>query len=90
MGVVCFICVYILFLNKVKQLRCLCWCLLFVAAVYLKNSVVKFWKERDSSELEENEQPFCIDDSSKAVVREHIVKAIIQTPPSIRCGGKLL
>jgi len=54
-----------------------------LAAVYLKNTVVKYWKEREAGELEENEVPFCIDDTSKAVLREHIIKAIIQTPPSI-------
>ena len=60
----------------------------FIGAVYLKNSVVKNWKEKDKSDLQENEQQFCIEECSKAVVRDHIIKAIIETPPSIRLGNE--
>ena len=54
-----------------------------IAAVYMKNSVVKHWKERDPDDTSK-EEFFCIEERSKAVVREHIIKAIIETSPSIR------
>ena len=58
--------------------------------MYLKNIIMKNWKERDSSELDEGEQPFCIAEQSKIIIRERIVDAIIQSPLTIRLDNSFL
>ncbi len=54
-----------------------------VGAVYLKNCVYKYWKDREVGEVEE-EHPYSIPEAAKAVIRENIVGGIIQTPMIIR------
>ena len=51
-------------------------------AVYLKNYIHKYWKAREPSE--EEPVPYIIPDSPKALIRDNIVEAIIQTPHLIR------
>lgn len=55
-----------------------------IAALYLKNTIVKSWKETEPDDLTEGEQAFCLDDQSKVVLRENIMGAIIQSPLIIR------
>ena len=51
-------------------------------AVYMKNCIFKYWREKDPADTDEN---FCtIPEHPKSTVREHIVNDIIQTPPIIR------
>lgn len=52
--------------------------------MYLKNTIVKSWKEGEANELAEGEQPFCLDEQSKTVIRDNIIAAIIQCPLIIR------
>ena len=54
------------------------------AAVYLKNTVFKFWKGKEANELAEGEQPYSIDEESRTVIRENVVASIIQSPLNIR------
>ena len=49
-------------------------------AVYLKNSIFRYWKERDPSEAVDEELPYCIPEAAKALIRENIIGAIIQAP----------
>ena len=53
-----------------------------IAALYLKNTIVKYWKEGEASEqtAEGTDQPFTLDEQSKAVIRENVIGAIIQCP----------
>lgn len=51
-------------------------------AVYLKNCIFKYWKDRDSGDTDVNF--YTIPEQAKAIVREHVVNAIIQTPQIIR------
>ena len=53
------------------------------AALYLKNTIVKYWKEGEA-DLAEGEQPFSLDDQSKAFIRDNIIGAIIHCPLLIR------
>lgn len=56
---------------------------IFVASIYLKNTVNKYWKARDSDEGE-TEQLYTIQEESKHVLRQNVIEGIIQTPPLIR------
>lgn len=57
--------------------------LISVAVLYLKNTIMAHWKEEEG-EVTEGENAFCLDEQSKAVIRENIVGAIIQSPLIIR------
>ncbi len=48
-------------------------------AVYLKNCVYKYWKDREAAEVGD-ELPYSIPEAAKALIRENIVGAIIQSP----------
>eukprot|EP00731_Ephydatia_muelleri_P006488 Em0003g736a len=50
-------------------------------AVYLKNCIFKYWKDRDSGDTDVDF--YTIPEHAKAIVREHVVNAIIQTPSII-------
>ena len=52
----------------------------FSAALYLKNTIVKYWKAEETNELAEGEEPFSLDEQSKAELRDKVVGAIIQCP----------
>ena len=56
----------------------------YKGAVYLKNTIFKYWKERDQTEVVGNELPYCIPEPSKTLIRENIIGAIIQSPTLIR------
>lgn len=57
---------------------------MYIAALYLKNTVVKYWKAEETNELAEGEEPYSLDEQSKAELRDKIVGAIIQCPLIIR------
>ena len=48
----------------------------------MKNCVFKYWREKDPADTDENF--YTIPEHPKSIVRDHIVNAIIQTPPIIR------
>ena len=51
-------------------------------AVYLKNYIHKYWKEKEAVDGEET--VYTIPEGPKSLIRENIVEAIIQTPHLIR------
>ena len=55
----------------------------FVASIYLKNTVNKYWKVRDGEDGDP-EQHYTIPEESKMILRQNIVEGIIQTPPLMR------
>ena len=58
-------------------------CFDFPGAVYLKNSIFRYWKEHDPSEAVGEELPYCIPEAAKSLIRENVIGAIIQAPPLI-------
>ena len=56
---------------------------LLTGAVYLKNSIFKYWKERDPNDSVGEELPYSIPEQVKAIIRENVIGAIIQAPPLI-------
>ncbi len=54
---------------------------LHVGAVYLKNCMGKYWKDRESGD--DNELPCPIPEQSKNLIRDNIIASIIQSPPII-------
>ena len=55
------------------------------AALYLKNTIVKHWKEGEGNEAAEGaEAAFTLAEQSKAVIRDNIIGAIIQCPLILR------
>lgn len=57
---------------------------LTVGAVYLKNCVYKYWKEREPGEVSiGTELPYSIPEQSKAIIRDNIIGGIIQSPTLI-------
>ena len=53
-------------------------------AVYLKNSIFRYWKDRDPSDSVGEELPYSIPEAAKALIRENVIGAIIQAPTLIR------
>lgn len=49
-----------------------------VAAIYLKNMIMKYWRVREA--VEGAAPPYSIPDNVKEVIRGNVVEAIIQTP----------
>ena len=46
----------------------------------MKNSIFRYWKERDPSEAVGEELPYCIPEAAKTLIRENVIRAIIQAP----------
>lgn len=56
---------------------------LFVAVVYLKNMVTRYWESKERDNLNEP-IPFSIHELDKTVIRANIVGAVISAPLPIR------
>ncbi|XP_031553148.1 importin-7-like [Actinia tenebrosa] len=54
------------------------------ACIYLKNMVVKYWKERDPNDFPDGDIPFVLPEQDKAFMREHLIDAVINAPDLIR------
>lgn len=50
-------------------------------AIYLKNTVNKYWKQRTNKESKDI--LYCIPEEAKAIIRQNIIEGIIQTPLKI-------
>ena len=55
-----------------------------LGAIYLKNTINKYWKVRITKDP--SEAVYVIRDDEKAIVRQHIVEAVVQSPTRIRYG----
>ena len=53
-----------------------------IGAIYIKNTISKYWKARFTKEP--NEVVYIIADADKVVVRQHIIEGIVQSPLKIR------
>lgn len=52
--------------------------------MYLKNCVGKYWKDREPEDVVAGgELPYCIPEQAKALIRDNIIGAIIQSPTLI-------
>ena len=60
---------------------------MYSGAVYLKNSIFKYWKERDPNDSVGEELPYSIPEPAKTLIRDNVIGAIIQAPPLIRYIG---
>ena len=49
----------------------------------MKNSIFKYWKERDPNDSVGEELPYSIPEPVKALIRENVIGAIIQAPALI-------
>ena len=53
-----------------------------IGAIYLKNTVNKYWKQRTNKESKDI--LYCIPEEAKAIIRQNIIEGIIQTPLKIK------
>ena len=74
-------CISLLKVNGIAGTLILC--LHHPGAVYLKNSIFKYWKECDPNDSVGDELPYSIPEQVKALIRENVIRAIIQAPPLI-------
>ena len=51
--------------------------------IYLKNMVCQFWEEKEVAQVTDP-VPFCIHETDKLFIREHIVEAVIGAPEPVR------
>ncbi|KAK2188208.1 hypothetical protein NP493_140g03054 [Ridgeia piscesae] len=51
--------------------------------IYLKNMVCQFWEEKEVAQVTDP-VPFCIHETDKVFVREHIVETVIGAPEPVR------
>ena len=51
--------------------------------IYLKNMVCQFWEEKEVAQVTDP-APFCIHETDKVFIREHIVEAVISAPEPVR------
>ncbi len=54
---------------------------LALGAIYLKNCMGKYWRDREPGD--DNELPCPIPEQSKTLIRDNIIASIIQSPPLI-------
>ena len=58
-------------------------CLTCTGVIYLKNMVCQFWEEKEVAQVTDA-VPFCIHETDKVFIREHIVEAVISAPEPVR------
>ena len=57
-------------------------CCSFLGAIYFKNTICKYWKARFTKEP--GEVVYIIAEPDKAIVRQHIIEGVVQSPLKIR------